>query len=476
MRVLLTNHSLDERAGSELYLRDVALALLARGHEPLAYSRHLGTVAGELRRATVPVLDDLESLTTPPDLIHAQHHLEAMTALSRFPGVPAIYVCHGWLPDAEAPPDHPRILRYVAVDELVRRRLIDECGIAPERVVTHLNFVDLERFAERSEPLPERPTRALVFSNQLHDGNGLATLRRACERRDIALDVVGRAVGNVAEAPETLLQGYDLVFAKARAAMEAAASGCAVILCDAAGLGPMVSTLNLPDLRALNFGVRLLRRPIRGHTVPEALEHYDADDAQAVARQMRREAGLAPAVERLIELYEAVLDEGSEREVDADAEWRAVTRYFRHGPLTGGDFFQRERSALQAELGKAGDWARALQASSEATHRALDELRSEHLDLGGDLQTRDREIWLLKQQLERGQAEKQEELRAHREEIDRLRAIADDREQGLLALQEEHGKISRELSWMQASATWRWRTKLLGLRGLKRIYGALRRS
>ena len=134
MRILLTNHALDLRSGTELYIRDVALGLLARGHEPLAYSRHLGEVARELRRSTVPVLDDLEHLEQPPDLIHAQHHLEAMTALARFPETPAVYVCHGWLPDEEAPPRHPRILRYAAVDELVRRRLQDECGISGRRV------------------------------------------------------------------------------------------------------------------------------------------------------------------------------------------------------------------------------------------------------------------------------------------------------------------------------------------------------
>lgn len=90
-------------------------------------------MAQELRRATVPVLDDLGSLNKPPDLIHAQHHLETMTALVRFPKTPAVYVCHGWLPDEEAPPRHPRILRYLAVDELVRQRLLDECGIPESR-------------------------------------------------------------------------------------------------------------------------------------------------------------------------------------------------------------------------------------------------------------------------------------------------------------------------------------------------------
>ncbi|WP_256200362.1 hypothetical protein [Verrucomicrobium spinosum] len=33
MRVLFTNHGLNLRAGTELYVRDIAVALLKRGHE-----------------------------------------------------------------------------------------------------------------------------------------------------------------------------------------------------------------------------------------------------------------------------------------------------------------------------------------------------------------------------------------------------------------------------------------------------------
>ena len=120
LRILLTNNTLGPRAGSELYVRDLAVALMRRGHFPVAYSTVLGEVAAELRAATVPVIDDLRSLNVPPDVIHGQHHLDAMTAMLQFPHVPAIYVCHGWLPWEELPPVFPSIRRYVAVDDLCR--------------------------------------------------------------------------------------------------------------------------------------------------------------------------------------------------------------------------------------------------------------------------------------------------------------------------------------------------------------------
>src|SRR5262245_4971219 len=215
LRVLITNNTLNARAGTELYVRDIATALIERGHTPIAYSTHLGQVAEELRAATVPVIDDLRTLAAPPDIIHGHHHLDTMTALLSFPGVPAIYFCHGWLPWEEAPPRFPRILRYLAVDHTCRDRLVYEHGIAESDVAVLLNFVDTERFKPRG-PLPESPKRALVFSNNANDWTYLKQVRQACERSAITLDVVGLSSGNPTKNPESILTDYDLVFAKAR--------------------------------------------------------------------------------------------------------------------------------------------------------------------------------------------------------------------------------------------------------------------
>ena len=144
MRVLFTNNTLSERAGSELYVRDVALALLRRGHQPVAYSTRLGAVADELRAATVPVIDDLAHLAVPPDIIHGHHHLDAMTAMLRFPNVPAVYFCHGWVPWEEMAPRFPTIQRYVAIDDLCMERLQCMRGIAPDQGIRVVcDFVNL---------------------------------------------------------------------------------------------------------------------------------------------------------------------------------------------------------------------------------------------------------------------------------------------------------------------------------------------
>jgi glycosyltransferase involved in cell wall biosynthesis len=329
LRILLTNRSLEQRAGSELYLFELATRLLARGHSPLAFSPRLGRVAEALRSATIPVVDDLDAIGEPPDLIHGQHHLAAMTAMLHFPRVPGVFVCHGWQPWEETPPRLPRFLRYVAVDFTTRERLVSERGIPPERVEVVLNFVDLDRFKPRP-PLPPRPERALVFSNQASERTFLPVVREACSRFGIAVDVIGVASGGPVERPEELLPGYDLVFAKGRAALEAMAVGAAVVLCDQAGAGPLVTSGDLDRLRPLNFGIRTLRNPVTPDFLASQIERYDPADAAEVSRRIRAAAGIEEAVDRMIGLYEEILAEHREQgSPSPEEESRAASAYLR---------------------------------------------------------------------------------------------------------------------------------------------------
>lgn len=359
VRVLLTNNTLAARAGTELYVRDVALALLARGHSPIAYSATLGAVADELRAATVPVVDDLRSITAAPDVIHGQHHLETMTALLHFDSAPALLYCHGWLPWQERPVVFPRIYRYVAVDELCRERLVIEHAIPDARVRVLLNFVDLTRFTPR-DPLPARPRRALVFSNNASDASFVPIVRSACAQAGLALDVMGAAAGHVQARPEVVLRDYDLVFAKARSALEALAVGCAVILCDLAGSGPLVTTAEVDQLRALNFGIRTLQQPIAVDTLAREIARYDAADATEVSRRIRVSAGQDTAIEQLIAFYDDVrADHAAAGPSDRHAESRAAADYLRslaprvkdHDRLwTERDRVASERDALAARV------------------------------------------------------------------------------------------------------------------------------
>lgn len=94
MRVLITNARLENYAGTEVTVRDLALEMQRQGREPLVYSPVLGAVAKEIRNSGIEVTDQLSNLAKPPDIIHGHHHPQVIEALSRFPQVPAVFVCH----------------------------------------------------------------------------------------------------------------------------------------------------------------------------------------------------------------------------------------------------------------------------------------------------------------------------------------------------------------------------------------------
>src|SRR5262245_21225024 len=179
LRILITNMVLLGRSGTETYVRDLALALRRRGHQPMVYCPRTGPIADEIRDGGVPVRERLADVDPPPDVIHGHHSLPSMSALLRFPGVPAVFVCHSRAFWADAPPRFPRIRRYVAVDYLCRERLLADAGLPADRVRVVYNSVDLDRFVPRG-PLPDRPRRALLFSNYANEHTHLPAVRAAC--------------------------------------------------------------------------------------------------------------------------------------------------------------------------------------------------------------------------------------------------------------------------------------------------------
>jgi glycosyltransferase involved in cell wall biosynthesis len=321
LRVLITIRSLELLGGAEVYVRDLARGLIRRGHQAVVYSTRLGDAAKALRSATIPVIDDLGQMGAEPMVIHGNSSMETMAALLRFSGV-----CHGWYSWATAPPRFPRIRRYVAVDDTCRDRLLLEEKIPPSRMSVLLNAVDLERFPRRA-PLPPTPSRALVFSNYANEMTHLDIVRRACTKAGMSLDVMGWSSGTASASPESTLGGYDVVFAKGKSAIEALAVGSAVILCDATGMGSLVTSDAVASLRRLNFGARALDRPVDEASLLKEIRRYDAADAARVSDAMRAEASGETLIEALISLYEDVIAEQTTDAPSAAEEALATSEY-----------------------------------------------------------------------------------------------------------------------------------------------------
>jgi glycosyltransferase involved in cell wall biosynthesis len=342
MRVLITNHALALIGGAQAYTYDLAAWLLEHGHSAAVYGPDHGAAAEQIARLGIPVTDDLETVADAPDIIHGNSPIETMAALLRFPGTPAIFVCHGARGIEGLPPRFPRIHRYVAVDDTCAGRLTSD-GIAPEKIAVLLNAVDLRRFRQRA-PLPERPRRAVIFSNNASEATHVPAIREACRRAGVECDVVGAVAGNARGDPESVLAGYDIAFAKARAALEAMASGLAVIVCDREGVAGIARSADVPRLRRLNFGFRTMEKPVSVDVIASELAAYDPLDARRVSDLIRETASADDLFRSLLALYEEAI--AAKRPAEWDEESRAAAAFIAHMH----DATRRDQSRLTLAL------------------------------------------------------------------------------------------------------------------------------
>jgi glycosyltransferase involved in cell wall biosynthesis len=319
LRVLITNLFVANFSGSETVVELLADALRRADHTPMIFAPTLGPQAERMQARGHVVVDRLALLPQRPDVMHLQHITPALMALVAFPDVPAVFTCHSATIELEAPRLHPQIRRYVAVDDFCRALCVRR-DIPEDRLSVILNAVDLRRFNARP-PLPPKPKAALMLTKTFEQQN---LVRSACAKAGLTLDELGPATKEMSDQLEKILPRYDLVFATARMALEAAAVGCAVVVADGRGFAGMLRTENLKAWRRLNFGAGLLTAPVTAAALYAVIAAYDAADAAEVSARLRAEASADDYAAAYLRLYtqaigEAVAQDSSQ--AAATAAW-----------------------------------------------------------------------------------------------------------------------------------------------------------
>jgi hypothetical protein len=327
MKILITDHGFNLLGGAEWAALDLARALRRRGHTVRALSLPIGEIRHSVAGPDLPVVFDLADLDIRPDIIHAQHFHDAVPVIAGLLGVPAIFHCHGG-GHFDTPPKHPRIYRYFTMTETLAARLAVETGIPRSDVDVIPNAVDLIRFATFRTPRP-LAERALIYGNTIRPNYIVSVIEEAVAMRGLALDRVGRRIGLEITNPEAVLPGYDIVFASGKSAIDALASGCAVIVVGLQGCGEMVREGNFDKLRAANFTIPVNSpRPVAARVSAE-IARYDPESAASVTRRIRREADIELTVGRVERIYQHVIETHAHKPQDPGAENKSLGRYLR---------------------------------------------------------------------------------------------------------------------------------------------------
>lgn len=348
MRILITNTSLSGRTGTEIFVAQLAEKLRSRGHEVLLYSPLVGELGLKLRSQGHFVYERIEDIHEAPDVIHAHHVGPTICALAAFPGTPAIFIMHSVDAEYDAPPLHPQIASYHAVSSFIRKQRATS-ALPAAKIGIVRNAVDLARFRMKSV-INTRPERASAVIN---NREGLQLIRAACITTGLVLEEIGPGVGRVLDDLPKAFESADIVFASGRSALEALASGCAVVLTGGGRFGGLVQPRSIDLALELNLGVRTLNDRLTQSALEAAIRLYASPDVIAVSKRVRELASLDEQAQKLEALYLNAIERPSDLRNASRMLARLIEAYVpSHGELP----WQRlTRAIVQGSLGAQMD-------------------------------------------------------------------------------------------------------------------------
>ena len=271
MRIVIANHSLDFAGGIESYSTTVADQLQRTGHDVVIYAAEDGFTGTVARRMGLRVATSEAWLPSEVDVVLAQDGAAALEMLEFRPTAPQIFFWHSDLFDLHLPPQLDCVTaRIVTLWGGARRKAEALAVSAP--IVELAHPIDVERFKPR-RPLRDHP-RAVALGNYL-TGERLRILERACELAGIELELWGlHSENGVTDRPEDAINSADIVFAKAKAAVEAMACGRAVFVFDAFGSDGWVTPDHYARLEASCFAGTGATQPVDEESIASALAAY----------------------------------------------------------------------------------------------------------------------------------------------------------------------------------------------------------
>jgi O-antigen biosynthesis protein len=306
MKILITNTTLCNFFGSQIFTYTMAMELKELGHEVFCFTSALGQVANRLQENGIPVYLDVAHIPDDIDIIHAHHRHETLLAFAGFQQTPMVLVCHGVLPLQEQPfHANMNIRRYVAVSEEVRNHLIESHGIASSKISIVRNGIDLTRFSCK-KPINRTLKSLLVLSNN-SAAQQLNVIQQACEERGIQFRKIGFPAANVWNV-EDYINEADLVVTLGRGVLEAAACKRIVVVYDYNGGDGLVTQDSFPLFRQKSFSGRTNRVNYTVEQFKDVLDQYDPDIAEQVYQYIP-ELNASVVAKRYLQIYEeAIID------------------------------------------------------------------------------------------------------------------------------------------------------------------------
>lgn len=302
MKILMTNHALHARGGSESYLEVVAAELRALEHEVHVFSPQCGMVAERLKGLGFPVHERPEDIPRDIDVIHGQHSDAVGLVRSALPTTPLVFITHSWYIPIEDPLTSLGIGAFVALNDLTYDRLLahratENLPIYRLTQPVHVSTGDLERTA-----LPEVPQKAVAVSRSL--SKVTIELKQACKDLGIDFTVVGSADSESDDARVEMMSA-DIVFAIGRTALEAMAAARSVFILSETNRSGWVTSKTYQSLE--RDGFTGLKSPEDGRPILESLHEYNSSFGVEARKFVLRNHVAQQHASSLVEIYKSTI-------------------------------------------------------------------------------------------------------------------------------------------------------------------------
>jgi len=179
MKILITNNSLSELAGSEIFVYELAKGLRELKHQVSIFIFKEITkdaiIPQKLKKLGVKIINNVDDLTQKYDVIHCHHNTTATLINSRYPETPKIFVSHGWVFPICVPNIDIKFNKIIAISDEVKANLIKK-GFKDVEIVR--NPIDTQRFKFRKFKAKELKN-IVIASN--HAGKPCKAIGQTCE-------------------------------------------------------------------------------------------------------------------------------------------------------------------------------------------------------------------------------------------------------------------------------------------------------
>jgi len=254
MKILLTNNTLENLAGSETWVMTIDKALEELGHQ-------VGTCVASGKDLLIG------KIIENPDLAIINHNscLNALSGLN----CKKIFTSHGIIPDLEQPVKGADI--YVSVSEEVQDNLKSK-GF--ESVIIR-NPIDCDKF-KSTRPINDTIKKVLFSSN--YQGYAKNVVIQTCKELGIELEIIGgqNRVSNIVDK----INEADLVIGLGRTAYEAMACERNVIIFDYNGADGIATPESLLEFRKNNCSGRRYRKMFTVEDLKNEFSKYSQENGK----------------------------------------------------------------------------------------------------------------------------------------------------------------------------------------------------